>query len=506
MKRFGKIFTLVLCLALALSLAAYADEQTEPSGQNEAISSYINLPGFPPYAPAGIDLGVLRGSWFEIGVQHAQGTGELIQLYFDWRFDDTLNKLKVDVQHVVDDVRRYDVEVQKFSPQAVEFMKGIAQGAAPYLTKSKYAGALTDYEKILFMACEFCITYGHPGPEEHFPLPGATGKSESFKIATINEEQETSCSAMVALGTTTKDKNTIFSHINNETFIRCHRMNYIAIPDEPGAHPYWSTAEPGKIVSLGAVNSKGVGAVILAGPSRTLVPEEGIFERSFGVPWPIVQFMISAYANNLQEAIDIVTLGTPEYRLKTGRSTLLRARQNNWVLSDTEQACVVEATAHKYAVRYPGDNGEDGYIVSTNHFLANFSYDENNQHTSFPMTKFGDEIAQSGSALRYYTLWWLNKLNKGSIDVDMVKEFNLAHFYITKQGDRVDMVWNEENGWLPAYLGSRTVCTHQGYPEKYTGNTVDTKVADLNARTIDWALGRPCEWVGPWKVYNVPED
>ena len=504
MKRFKKIFTLVLCSVLALSLAAYA---AEPSGKNEAISSYINLTGFPPYDPAGIDLGVLRGSWFEIGVQHSQGTGELIQVYFDWRFDETLKKLEVDVQHVVDDVRRYDVEVQKFSPQAVEFMKGEAQGAAPYFQKSKYAGALTDYEKILFMASEFCITYGHPGPEQHFPLSGAKSEDNSVKIAAIvNEEQETSCSAMVALGTTTKDKNTIFSHINNETFIRCHRMNYLAIPDEPGAHPYWSTAEPGKLVSLGVVNSKGVAAVILAGPSRTLVPEEGIFERSFGVPWPIVEFMIAAYADNLQEAIDMVALGTPEYRLKTGRSTLLRARQNNWVLSDKEQACVVEATANKYAIRYPGDNGEDGYIVATNHFLCNFSYDENNQRTTFPMAKFGDEIAQAGSALRYYTMWWLNKLNKGSIDIDMVKEFNKAHFYITKQGDRVDMVWDKENGWLPAYLGSRTVCTHAGYPEKYLGNTVDTKVADLNARRIDWALGRPCEWVGPWKVYNVPED
>lgn len=190
-------------------------------GTNEAISKYLNPSGFPPYAPAGIDLGVLRGSCFQIGVQHAQRTGELIQLYFDWRFDATLDSLKVDVQHVVDDVRRYNVEVQKFSPQAVEFMKGIAQGAAPYLKQSKYAGALTDYEKILFMACEFCITYGHPGPEAHFPLPGATGKSEhnSVKIAagrsplesTIKEEQEDSCTAMVVLGTATKDKKTIFS-------------------------------------------------------------------------------------------------------------------------------------------------------------------------------------------------------------------------------------------------------------------------------------------------------
>jgi hypothetical protein len=487
-------------------------------GTNEAISKYLNPSGFPPYAPAGIDLGVLRGSWHQIGVQHAQRTGKLVQLYFDDRFAVAVKALG-SVEHVVEDVRRYNVEVQKFSPQAVEFMKGIAEGAAPYLKKSKYASALTDYQKILFMNCEFCLMYGHPGPEAHFPLTGITGKSEHNPVqvavgqlllqSTIKQEkQEDGCTAMVVLGTATKDKKTIFSHNNDNPFFpRIHRMNYIAIPDEPGAHPYWATAEPGKICSLGAVNSKGVAAVILAGPGRTWVPEENIFERSFGVPWPIGQFMQAAYANSRQEAVDMIVLGTPEYRLKTGRSTLLRARQNNWLIADKEHACVVEATAHKYAVRYPGDNGEDGYIVTANHFVANFSYNENNQRTDFPMTKFGDENNQVASTPRYYTLWWLNKLNRGSIDVDKVKEFHRSHFYITKQGNRVDNVWDPKNGWVPAHLGSgSTVCCHaDGYPEKYTGNTVDSKVAVLNDRIIHWALGRPCEWVGLWRVYQVPE-
>ncbi len=235
------------------------------------------------------------------------------------------------------------------------------------------------------------------------------------------------------------------------------------------------------------------------------MPDEGIHERSFGVPWPVVSFMISAYANNLQEAVDMITIGTSEYREKTGRSTLLRARQNSWVLADNKQAAVVEATAHRYAVRYPGDNGEDGYIVAANHFVSNFSCDEENRHTSFPMTKFGDEVAQGGSALRYYTFYWLTKLNKGSIDVDMIKEFAESHFYITKEGVRVDYVWNAEHGWLPSYLGSRTVCTHQGYPEAYKGNTVNTTIADLTNLNVHWSLGRPCEWIGPWKFYTIPQ-
>jgi hypothetical protein len=197
-----------------------------------------------------------------------------------------------------------------------------------------------------------------------------------------------------------------------------------------------------------------VAQVIFAGPPQTRVPEEGIFERSFGVAHP-------------------------------------------------REACVAEATAHRYAVRCPGDHGEEGYIVPANHFLCDFSYDEDNKITQSPMTKFGNE--QTRSTPRWYTLWWLAKRQRGSIDVDMVRDWLSSHFFIARDGQRVDYIWDSRHGWIPAHLGGCTVFNHgDNYPDRYFGSTTDSKIAVLNDNVVYWSFGRPCEYNGLPRVSQIP--
>jgi hypothetical protein len=69
---------------------------------------------------------------------------------------------------------------------------------------------------------------------------------------------------------------------------------------------------------------------------------------------------------------------------------------------------VVEASANRYAVRKAGEFTGDkwtnpDYIIFANHFLCNYSYDENNQRTDVPMTIFN---VSEGSEERFWTLMW----------------------------------------------------------------------------------------------------
>ncbi len=467
-------------------------------GTNVAAHLYKGDENMPPlFGPAGKDVGVLKGTWEQMGRQLAERTGPCIRDWFDMTFQVLVNSLGT-VERVVEATRNYEVEIAKFSPQAVRFMKGIAEGSQEYFKTSRFADACSDYEKIVFLNSEYCMKFGYPGEmiQSAGDHPG-TGKAG-----------EEACSGIAVLPAATNDGTTIFGH-NCDPFSfaeYAYGMTFIAIPDEPGAIPFWTSTTPGKINALMAVNSCGVAQVIMAGPARTWVPEEGIRERSFGVPWPIIQFMQAAYATNMQEAVELLTKGTPEYRALTGRATLLRARQNSWLIADRHDACVVEATAYRYAIRRPGDRGEKDYICSANHFVCDYSFDENGVRTSSPMTLYGNEDTHELSTPRWYTLYWLAKQHHGDIDAGKVCEWLGSHFYITKTGDRVDQVWNAEyKAYVPARSAGKTVCCHSvGYPEAYKGGTAESKVAILDENLVYWSFGRPCEYEGLPRAFSLP--
>jgi len=294
------------------------------------------------------------------------------------------------------------------------------------------------------------------------------------------------------------------AHDDGSFSTQFYRVTYIAKPD--GLNSFFSQGAPGKIFEIAGVNSKGVEVGITVGGTRTYVPAEGINERSFGVTWQIVLLRLMAYANTRDEAVEMLTKGTPEYRALTGRKTLLRTRNNNWLIADPNGACVVEATAYRYGMRYPGDFGEKngGYIGVTNHNMITNSYDRDGNLTTVPMASFGGESSNPGSVTRFYTIQWLGSLYYGKMDMRMLQEFFSAHYYITKDGQRVDYVWNNTAGWIPAQL-FRTLCSHGGYPEKYSGATDNDMTAVLGEGLVQFIVGRPCEWQGMRRTYELTQ-
>ncbi len=471
-----------------------------PGGFNEAAKDYYRPEGFPRYPKRVKFIGLLKGSWYEMGVQYGKRCPKLILTEFDGMLP-TIRWDAAPYDHLKSDLARYDEQASYYAPEMLEFIRGIADGAARELDKSPYAGYFTNYQQVFLISCHSSLTFRHPPPEAHEPgVWAATTLTEMASIPSTTMFSE-GCSAFALAGTEggAKEENA-YSTQNRDIpfFPRAYEVAYVAEADDPDANTFWALSSAGMIMANYAVNNKGLAIGHLSGGSR--------YEKDcdFGVPWPFRMLHAVAYTDNRDDAIEMMTLGTPEYRAATDRSTLLRDGDSNTIVADKDSCGVLETTAHWYAVRYPGDMDEIGnYIVSTNHFCVDAgSYDEDNVwHDGLGMTRFGDAASYSSSGFRFSTLMQLIKYNFGEIDDALAQEFMTSHFYINTDGERVDNIWDEIYGWIPTQYGpgSPVICRHSGgYPEKNTGSTQDSKVSNLTENIVYWTMGRPCDWKGPW--------
>ena len=226
--------------------------------------------------------------------------------------------------------------------------------------------------------------------------------------------------------------------------------------------------------------------------------------NAFGVSWFMLFLHVAAYANSAEDAIEMISRGTPEYRANAKRNSLLRTGTWNFLISDRHTCAVLETSCNRYAVRRPGELGEIGkYIAMTNHNFCDHSYDENNERTDLPMTDFGSAATYSGSRIRFQTLMWDIKHAYGQIDRDTAMQIMKGHHQYDPDGNRVEAAPGEPG---LQYEGDVT-CPHRGgFPDTCRQGSADAKVVvhgeDLR---VYWTLGRPCEWQGPWDEVLLTE-
>ena len=83
----------------------------------------------------------------------------------------------------------------------------------------------------------------------------------------------------------------------------------------------------------------------------------------------------------------------------------------------------------------PGWASKD-FIVSTNHFLSDFSYDKDNNRTDVPMGIFN---VVPMSDIRFWTLMWDMKHRYGKIDKYMAQAIMSGrHAYDKDTGEKID--------------------------------------------------------------------
>jgi hypothetical protein len=481
----------------------------EWTGHNRKLGEYFLAQGYPAYEPHPRYLGELHGSWSQIGRQYGERAGDLIRFVYEGWYRELLpvqGSSEIISAYLVQQERYYEFLV----PEALEMMHGIADGAATELSASAFPRELSHFHKILMI-------------NSYYGLKGKPPVSSTAELASTDDEIHC-CSGAVILGPATRDGKAI--HVSSEDqhfFPQEYLVTFIANPTDRRANRFTVTDSAGEIGSEHAQNDRGVtvsgyagGSLGILGPTLD-APFTGY--RRPGLDWQLGNFYAAAFAQSAREAVELLTVGRPEYRAKSGHKIVVGkcTRGVNWVVSDRHEAFVVESIPAdekglaRYAIRVPGAMGETGshYVVSTNNVEAKDSYNEDNRHDpAHPMSQHGNgaqnptHFGLNGAGTRFWTLMGLTQKNYGQITVEMVQEWRRTHFIYDASGTRHDYVEDAGNR-IPVHLVPDTanLCRHSSGPVGVDTNVgintyVSLSVADdlTSFRT----KGRPCEWDGPW--------
>ena len=481
----------------------------EWTGHNANLSKYFLAKGYPAYDPHPRYLGELSGSWYEIGKQYGDRAGDLIRMVYEGWYRELIpvqGTPEVMAAYLREQNRYYEFLV----PEALELMHGIADGASTELAHSAFPRELSHFHKILMI-------------NSYFGLQMKPPTSHVAQLAPVDDFVHT-CSGAVIFGSATRDGKTIHCSSEDQHFFpQEYLVTFIANPSDKRAHRYTITDSAGEIGSEHAQNDRGVTVSGYAGGSfgilgPTLVHPFSGYRRP-GLDWQVGDFYAAAFADSARHAVQLLTVGRPEYRAKSGYKIVIGkcAMGVNWVISDAREAFVVEsipADQHgiaRYAIRTPGEMGERNrsYIVSTNNVEAKDSYNEENVYDPrHPMRQHGSGsqnptyFGLNNTGMRFWTFMWLIANNYGKIDVAMVQSWRRSHFIYDRSGTRHDAI--EVAGRpVPSNLVPRaaTLCWHSSGPAGVdTFRGVDTYVSLSVAQDLESfrTKGRPCEWRGPW--------
>lgn len=523
----NKRMRIVLAGVVMIIAAAFIGMQTAspgggeffPGGRNVEAYKYKHAEGYPQFPDRANFIGTIQGNWYEMGKQFGERSGESTRYVSDiwWRAEcDLWGKIET-----LKAFKYYEAQIEALHPGLVDFMKGISHGAAPWLNESPYADPnhplfAPNYERVLAVNLWDEWTMQHP---RMFPDGSSTfGGSETA----VPDTCIAGCSAFAARGKATMEGETLSAHNRHSGFDpRVYEQVYILNP--PEGNTCWVLTNGPQVAANQVVNRKGVSISLLYGGSTTPVSSDyngkSYCAEGFGVPWFHLFLYVGTYANTAKEAVEMLTVGTAGYRARTGRDTLLRGGGWNFLVADEFTLVVVEATADRYAVRRAGDllpfTGSEwtdhNYIVATNHFICDFSYDGRNNLTDVPMTIFGDgyEYDESsgertgldGSGERFWTLMWDIKHNYGGIDNYRAQQIMSGVYgYEKETGEKMEVAEDREGNWH--IYGAEKPCTLGLI--SLVGGTCDSKIAVLRRGNpvVFWTLGNPSDWQGAWDEFH----
>ena len=482
------------------------------SGFGSQVANYPVPEGFPPYESRTRYIGNLRGTWYEMGVQYGNRAGDLINSVVDYMLLVSLDAYGE--PHLKEDLARQAKAIQDYSPQMIEFMNGIADGASVnFAEETRYPGVLSDFERIVMANALPETIWTHPGEEfhhgKHTPVadPAAVRRMLGEDEEPGEDEVDVGrrmCTGMILSG---NDSGLLMSATSDgETYLTQNmdaeyapwtwNVAYVATPSDLDASVYWS------------INTAG-----MVGGNNTLVNWEGLGISHYygglsddpidhGVPFSPLLTHAAAYSKNVDDAIEMLTVGTDEYRQRTGRSTVLRSGPWAFNIADPESIAVIEVSSHRYCVRRPGDSDEEGnYTIYTNYYQCEHYYDENNVRVDEPMGPDGEEDSRvaTGDA-RYYAVDWHIRHKFGEFDLDEVRKAPAtSHIYEKETGRRIDFTTDENGNEIPQW-------------QKFAWNDVMVDGGTMHASVVRlrpdgqseiWSTkGRAAEWIGEWQHFD----
>ena len=391
---FGSI-CLVVALVVTLSggmALVFADkpESKLPPGIEKTVQPVeAEIPfedGVPIVPPNTRPVLVLSGSDYDMGYQYQQ---QLIQIFGTWILEDyqyssfswTLRMSKVVhgpfTKEELAALKAYQWYINEETPEMIDFMKGMADGATD-------AGVELSYTEVL---ASFTGTSSYPGTEP--------SGSEKDKLPPED------CSSFVAFGSATRDGSLIFGG-NGDHEMTQTEVCLMFFP-ETGNNFVCSTCTGG--CWHPAMNNKGLAyAHHGAGVS-------GNYPSGYGIPSPFSTLHIMRFADDAIEAVEM-QLGFT-----------CRAK-GEW--ADIAGNAFVIECKDPVVVREPGEHGETDFLFATNNTLSEELEEFQGVHPVHGL-KYTPELGYLGvgatlsSNARNEELWNLLHNYNGEIDLEFAK-------------------------------------------------------------------------------------
>jgi hypothetical protein len=316
---------------------------------------------------------IVSGSDYQMGYQYGQQAGQYIAVQKDASWVDAINDFG-SREGVLDFLKRFQYYIKGYTPEAIEQMKGMADGAST-------GGYEVSYVDVLVINCRpkrlpSSAAHHTGGEEDALPPVG--------------------CSVFAAWGSVTTDKKFIFGDSKDSVFN--HQVVLVAFPDN--GHSYMTGVRAGELSEHFAMNNKG----IFIGTGRN--PAKRPMDLGYGLHKTFsIQHMLR-FADNASKAKDMFL--SWEFPNAT-----------NFIFADVHgHAFVVERTAAAMPVRRPGDHGETDFIYSTNNVMT----DEMKEAVKGKKYVEHAGWLLKGSAIpRSLEVWNMLHNYHGKVDADFVK-------------------------------------------------------------------------------------
>lgn len=352
-------YPLVLCLSLAAFLNVSAALEADRSVLGDVLP-----PGILPVV-------ILSGSDYEMGYQYGQQAGPFLEKEREAVWAAALQTFSR--EKVLQMLKGNQFYIDKYTPENITIMKGMADGASA-------SGFPLSYTDVLLMNCTL------PYPDSAAFPTGAEKDALPIK----------KCSVCSAWGSATKGGQLIGMD-TLDSGEAAYGVVIMAFPDK--GNNYICGAQAGEIGDHFLMNNKGlfVGNSGGGGSPRDV-------DTDYGLSWSCSLTHIVRFATSAHEARDMLLpwqINIPE----------------NFHFVDVHgNACVVEKTAAVQSVRQPGDFGEKDFLYSTNNYL----------NKEMMPTKKGGFIKKHGgygaySAPRNLMLWDMLHNYHGHIDAEFMK-------------------------------------------------------------------------------------
>ncbi len=465
---------------------------------------YHRLPDTPEY-PRHMPVLTLSGTWYEMGKQYGQGAAGYIGAVFDGFYEKWAAK-PFGNAYLKECLKKYDIQIQALSPEMVDFMKGIAEGAKGSFAVSKFKRHLTDYEKILFINLSSEMLFNDKWHEKN------SGKKVSPLM--VNPDimpmaNMGTCWAALPMSTSRK---VLITGVNSDSdyYPNLYHVALRVYPSDKKLLPFIMVVPAGFAGSVNNINKSGI-FLGFCGVGGTYNPGKSVEEVDFGVPAPILSTYIISRCDRVVAAKHIIANGSGEYRKKTGRKTLLHCSGTNYLIACKERALVVERSAHHFSFRYPGNSKEfnNAYIAAANHFIGVSSYDESGVESYTPMFSFGwgaDSEESRFSVAKFNTVLHQLKVyyRRMNINLGMLDICSLNSFVDSEEIERVSVQVDGEE--VPAREMGWSVDNQRKRNNIPLAGTISAFVNLPQSGKTFLVQGSPSDWFGDWDTVYIERE